>query len=220
MAETLTYVPEQLSAWSVEEFADNLGLLQNQGIYLPYVAKRHRLAHGHYFPGLQDEPDELRGTVEELYKQSKNPNLFVSYFDPNAAKVRDIYEGYFAQMGITGFAQIYNTQPEEEPNSKIQVIMFPGINSEWPIDTMIKIFEWADMAVKPLITIDGKEGEKMNIQINGTRDHGNIYIVETLSKSGIKEDIEEALKKTGQGAEFAIALKSQRLVEDLLAARV
>ncbi|HVZ67064.1 MAG TPA: hypothetical protein VG917_02275 [Patescibacteria group bacterium] len=220
MSETLTYVPEQLSAWTVDEFVDNLTLLQNQGIYLPHVARRHKLTHGHYFPGLQNEPEELKKTVTELYTQSKNPNLFVSYFDANAAKVRDIYEEYFAGMGITGFAQVYNAQPEEEPGSKIQIVMFPGINSEWPTDIVTKIFKWADFSVKPQITLDGREGGKMNIQINTTQDHGNIYVVEIPSKNGVKEDIEDSMRKTGTGARFAITLPSQRLVENLLAARV
>lgn len=234
--------------WTTEEGLEKLMMLHGQTVNLFTVLQRNRPDHGHYrpnwFPDQQQEPEFLRSAISEVFNWQKDGDPYLNkssddYHDyvnrkNTDKKVAELYINYFKQHGIKSI-KIVRLLPE----------LFVARRSEkdkiWPARETIALFRWIDFAVNFDMSHATrrqakKKGNGMALGVNTSKTKGDLYKIDLYAGERREED---ALHQFVQGRiatdairfyglpdkewaadAFVLAKKSQRLITDLLKARV
>lgn len=235
--------------WTTEEGLEKLMLLQGQTINLFTVLQRNRPDHAHYrpnwFPDQQQEPESLRSAISSIFNWqkagdpylNKSSDAYRDYVNREVAdkKIIDLYTNYFKQHGIKTIKVEVRSLPElfvARRNEKDKI---------WPARETIALFRWVDFAINfdmshAIRRQAKKKGNGMSLGVNTSKTKGDLYKIDIYAGERREED---ALRQFVQGQiatqaikwyglpdkewaadAFVLAKKSQRLITDLLKARV
>jgi len=222
--------------WIGEEALEKMALLQGSAIDLLRVLRKRSLDHIHYGPKWHPEqpaePESLSSAVSLLMGQPRKSGF---------EEIASLYGGYFARQGIVASrgVRIISAFPEDGVSSNFQVLMDYKQGDKWPNETTIMLFPWIDFSGELNLTKEaqspemtaGKEGvPSIYFDINTTRVEGNIYRVDIptdppgkITLSGLAGDDnirDDGLEPYLKNDNFILTPLSQKLVTDLLAARV
>ncbi len=222
--------------WTVEETLDKLISLQGQTVNLSSILQKHEPNHVHYranwHPDQPQEPAPLRSALLSI------PNHRVK-----SRQIQHLYENYFRELGMESHvtAMFYDNPDYEilvEPDSQGDKV------KSWPTKKTLAFFPWVDFSINFSLSSAIKEqarrkldGFDLAITLNTTKTEGGLYQIdiptnedelrdEDTWRQYLQKDIIFHSRARGlpdgewDTNSFVIERGSQRLLTDLLAARV
>ena len=198
---------EQRKTWSPGETEEHLNQLQNSSVNMLQVLKTRNPDHFHYFPRLHPEPGWLKMAVAMYISQ---PPLNEKYFlGGHEAEILPLYMDYIKRLGFeNSYIDLSAPEPGIDYSSPFHIFITP---EEPQLDSKrtIEYGDWIDFSFFSNAKGRGR-GSYRFIEINTTRDNGEVYQVEILTR-GREKKVFDGLK---------LEPDQQKLVSDLLDARI
>lgn len=243
MVEALGRTHQEEPQWTTEETVDKLILLQDQTVNLFPALQRNVPSHAHYRPNWHpdqpQEPESLRPDALSIFdwQTNKTLDLYKDYFEQHGIKKVTISISSPQRRELVIMPHGGNRN-EIWPAGET-IALFPQV------DFIVEFY--LSHAIRREVNM-GNPGLPMFIPMNTTKINGDLYRIDIPAYRTQKRD-EDTLRRFVQGEikgqasraynayrfvtqayhlpdkewgtdEFVIARQSQRLISDLLAARV
>ncbi len=208
MVETIRsrFQREPLRQWTADETLRNLELLQGQVVdIMPVLERKNKPDHVHSFPDLNKEPEPLRSTVMLALSQKSIPvdPWVVQYFNV----IDSAYREHYKRHGVEGPVHAAISSPSEQRPSGIGILMIPKIHKMWPPKATTSFFQWIDFQCTWR-----SRNFAAYFSINTTKEEGSFYRIDIPHSY--------SYNRLSSSDTFVMENKDQRLISDLLTARV